>query len=129
MMFENFNLLDGLYYEDFEFNEQEIRMNPDKADWFAISYRINTLPINFLREFRDYIRWEQVNFRKFRTTGFLDEFNRDAEDKINKYYSLKNFETNELVSGKFSFVLQPYPKMDEIEVEDIIYEIGKSNGL
>lgn len=82
-----FELLDGLY-DEFIFNEQEIRCNPEKADWWNVSTHLNEIPVEFIREFRDKIMWERVDLQKIDAVRpeIVNEFNRDIEDRMNNYY-------------------------------------------
>lgn len=82
----------------FYFDEKEVRSKPDKADWFEISRHLHKIPINFVREFRDRIQWERVDFKKFKST----EFNKEAEMRINLFNKLT--QNN---STLFSFIFEP----------------------
>lgn len=98
---------DNFMSDFFYFNEEEIRNDVNEADWFAISRHLHELPLDFIREFRDNIQWERVNYKKFRKRGYLNEFNRSAEDRINKFNSIVY--ENE---PPFSFILKSCPQED-----------------
>lgn len=92
-----FELIDSLN-DELVFNEDEIRLNPEKTDWFEVSRHLHKISIDFIREFRDRIQWERVNFKKFKST----EFNKEAEKRINLF--------NELTQNNstlFSFIFEP----------------------
>ena len=52
---------------------EEIRKNPDKANWFEISY-YKTLSEDFIREFSDKIYWTQASYHQKLSEKFIQEF-------------------------------------------------------
>lgn len=103
------NVIEILKYQ-FYFDEKEVRSKPGKADWFEISRHLHELPIDFIREFRDRIQWERVDFKKFKST----EFNKEAEKRINLFNELTQ---NNSTLFSFIFELQLDNKDREIIID------------
>lgn len=110
------------------FNPEEVRSEPTEANWFEISRHVEELPIDFVREFRQYIQWEHVSFRgkDFVHSPLLQEFNREAEERINKYFSLTNCDTGEIVFSNFTFAIDPVPYKNEDGEFDLFFDFKPS---
>lgn len=61
-----------------------IRQNIDKLDWETITWK-QTLTINDMREFKDYIKWDVFNISEKLQQRFLenDNFVREFKNKLN----------------------------------------------
>lgn len=96
-------LLDDIF-DEFEFKPEEMRLNPEKADWWSLSRHLEDIPIEFIREFKDKIMWGRANTKRVEKFRFdiVKEFGRDIEEEINKYYTLED-SNGKIVKMNWSF--------------------------
>ena len=62
----NYNDVINSLNNEFVFDPEAFRSEPDKADWWGFSRHLIGMPIDFIREFREYIQWERVDFEKLK---------------------------------------------------------------